>query len=221
MTEAESVGSQSKKASCQLAKFHYHLGSTIPELFQEGETGQSRQGPILQCRRGVRGMTYYFADHSTEGVSSLDGQAIMESAKKLYMDSECVRVGSNSFRRVKDYKVPYLPLYGRFQEVVEFHLVDKNEATSTSRSRPRPRTTSTSKAKEVEEETVTAKQPPNIKLPNNFELYVVHHCHADPKEEVKHMRWENVPLRRFSSSSATGSWRRARAKRRGIGYTIR
>lgn len=146
MAEIENPAIQSKKASCQVAKFHYHLTHTLPELFPSDAPRHSQ--PILQCRRGVRSMTYYFAEQQVEGVSSLDGQAIMESARKLYIHSECVRVSSSSFRRVKDYKVPYLPVYGRFQEIVEFQLIDHNEGGSRNsalRSKLRGRAPSTSK----------------------------------------------------------------------------
>jgi hypothetical protein len=115
MTEIESPASQSKKSSCQLAKFHYHLTNTIPELFSSGQkTPSSAEGMRLGSRKGTRNMTYYYAEHSGEGVSSLDGEAILASARKLYISSDCVRVNGSSFRKSKDYKVPYLPIYGRF-----------------------------------------------------------------------------------------------------------
>lgn len=134
-------------------------------------------------------------------MSSLDAQAILDSATKLYITSECVRVNANSFRKSKEYKVPYLPIYGRFHEIIEFHLIDKNEGGSLVRSRVRARNASTYKAKEVEDETGLTKQPPKIKLANNFELYVVHHCHLDPKQEGNQMRWESVIYPPFSSYS--------------------
>lgn len=143
-------------------------------------------------------------------MSSLDAEAILEAAKKLYISSDCVRVNGNSFRKSKDYKVPYLPVYGRFQEIIEFQLIDKNEVARTSNSIIKP--TSTSKAKQIEEDTPSAKHPPKVKLPNNFELFVIHHCHTDSKEEVKPMRWESVRLLRFSSSRGTDLWRRRRRR---------
>lgn len=88
MTEIESQSNQSKKASYQLAKFHYHLSNTIPELFVDSQIPTLSPGEkILRSKKGIRNMTYYFAEHCGEGVSSLDAEAILSSAKKLYITS--------------------------------------------------------------------------------------------------------------------------------------
>lgn len=68
-------------------------------------------------------MIYHYVTHSCEGVSSLDAQSILESAKKLYVTEECVRMSEKSFKNNKVYKVPYLPIYGNFNEILEFHLI--------------------------------------------------------------------------------------------------
>lgn len=149
MTEIETSPAQSKKASCQLAKFHYHLTNTIPELFQHEQTPSSQTGRILQARRGQRNMNFYFAQHTAEGVSSLDAEAILDSARKLYITSDCVRVGGGCFKKCSDYKVPYLPLYGRFQEIIEFHLLDKNDTAAPLKSSIRRRSSSSKVAKKT------------------------------------------------------------------------
>ncbi len=176
LVENESFSPQSKKAGFHIAKFHYHLHNTIPELLGESQSQVSPHKPtILRSRRADRNMVFHFASHSAEGVSTLDCESILESARKLYVGAECIRVGASSFKRSKAYKVPYLPIYGDFHEILEFQVVDRAESRP-SRSRLR------------EEEGKTAlKQGPSSS--NNFELYVIHHCHSGAKEGGERMRW--------------------------------
>lgn len=77
-TEVDSPFSQSKKASFQIAKFHYHLSNTVPELFPEIGTPKATQTPrFLRWKKSHRNMVYHYAAHSAEGVSSLDAQSIV------------------------------------------------------------------------------------------------------------------------------------------------
>lgn len=113
--ESESANTQSKKAGFHIAKFHYHINHTIPELFPESHSETTPQKPkILRSKKAERNMVFHFASHSGEGVGVLDSESILESAKKLYISSECIRMGAHSFKKNKAYKVPYLPIYGDF-----------------------------------------------------------------------------------------------------------
>lgn len=77
-TEVDSPFSQSKKASFQIAKFHYHLSNTIPELFPEHTASKTTQTPrFLRWKKSHRNMVIHYAAHSAEGVSSLDAQSIV------------------------------------------------------------------------------------------------------------------------------------------------
>lgn len=80
-------------------------------------------------------MIFHYVSHTAEGVSTLDAESILESAKKLYISSDCVRMSSTSFKKSKAFKVPYLPIYGDFHEILEFNLVDNADPRASKSSR--------------------------------------------------------------------------------------
>lgn len=107
------------------------------------------------------------------------------------------------------HKVPYLPIYGHFHEVVEFQIVDKTEGREVKSLR-----NTRMRAKEAEEE--TTKQPQSLIPINNFELYVIHHCQPLQKEGQESMRWESVGFTLFSLLKSTIFSRRATENRPSI-----
>jgi hypothetical protein len=46
-------------------------------------------------------------------------------------------MGEHIFKKSKAYKIPYLPIYGHFNEILEFHLINKSEAKQPGLSRIR------------------------------------------------------------------------------------
>jgi hypothetical protein len=136
LIESENINTQSKKAGFHIAKFHYHITHTIPQLFPQSHSEVPQQKPrILRSKKTDRNMVFHYACHSGEGVGTLDSESILESAVKLYVGSECIRVGANSFKKSKAYKVPYMPIYGDFHEILEFHLVEKGDLKPNKSSR--------------------------------------------------------------------------------------
>lgn len=75
-------------------------------------------------------MTYHYAKHSVEGITSLDAEAILSSAKKLYLDKDCIKMSNNTFKKNTQCKVPYLPICENFQEIIEFNLIMGNEVSN-------------------------------------------------------------------------------------------
>jgi hypothetical protein len=63
-------------------------------------------------------MTFYYANYTSEGIGNVDYEAIIESAKRLYINHECLKVSENSFKKMKRLKVPYFPVSGDFQEII-------------------------------------------------------------------------------------------------------
>jgi len=59
-------------------------------------------------------MIYYFSCFSSEGISTIDAEAILESAKKLYLGKDCIRMSDLVYKRNCQHKLPYLPVYGNF-----------------------------------------------------------------------------------------------------------
>jgi hypothetical protein len=99
---------------------------TIPTLFpQLQDTLPST--PTLLTKKGLRGMTFHFLQHSAEGVATLDAEAILLSARKIYIGSDSLKISNFSYKRSKTIKVPFMPIYGHFQEIIEFYIVDNNQ----------------------------------------------------------------------------------------------
>ncbi len=133
----EATMRQSKRAAARISNFHYHLQYTVPEVFpSELEKEQNSSSPILKTKKGLRSTTFHFAQHSTDGVSTLDAEAILLSALKIYVGPDCVKLSESSYKKVLTIKAPYLPVYGHFQEILEFYIIDHNkefQATDISR----------------------------------------------------------------------------------------
>ena len=150
-TEIDFLPNQSKKAAFHVTKFQYHLTHTVPVLFSESPDS------ILQGKKGHKKMNFNFATWTTEGVSAIDTEAILESARKLYLGPDCVKLNEHAYRRSTTHRLPYLPISGQFNEILEFHLVSKmDEASRLTRSK-----LPMSHAKIPEEEPVlrSARQP--------------------------------------------------------------
>ena len=193
-TFAEGLYRPSKRASAHISKFNYHLSHTVPELIQEKS---SVKGSFLQTKKGLRNTTFHFLEHSTEGVAMLDSEAILTSALKIYVGPECLKLSGNSYRKSKTVKTPYLPIFGQFDEIVEFCIVNQNEE-STPKFISKLVKSETSKLKDDNESGL--KLQSKKLLPSNYELYVVHHCQHEGEQQ---MPWENVRCLWYSSSRNT------------------
>ena len=109
----------SKRAAAHISKFHYHLEHTVPECFPTTiGTQYNKEEPILQTKKGLRNTTFHYAEHSTDGVGTIDAEAILLSALKIYVGSDSVKLSDTSYKKTKRVKTPYLPQYGVFQEIV-------------------------------------------------------------------------------------------------------
>lgn len=68
---------------------------------------------------------FHRLSHKVDGIGSLDQDAILQSARKLYFDKDCVKINSTSFKRQRAYKGSLFSREETFHEVIELHLVDR------------------------------------------------------------------------------------------------
>ena len=72
-TNRPSFTKPSKKAASHISKFTYHLQHTLPEHFSvEKPQHPQHSDPIVRMKKGIRNMNFHFAEHSSDGVGSLD-----------------------------------------------------------------------------------------------------------------------------------------------------
>ena len=48
--------------------------------------------PKIKSKKGIRGMTFHFADHVAEGVDIIDAESILLSAKKIYLGTDSLKI---------------------------------------------------------------------------------------------------------------------------------
>ena len=63
-------------------------------------------------------MTFYFADHMTEGVDIIDAESILLSAKKIYLTKDSIKINDNMYKNYKLLKTSFLPIYREFHEII-------------------------------------------------------------------------------------------------------
>ena len=199
-TKIENNFRQSKQAASYIHKFNYHLQHTVPSFLPSTNNQSSpQQSPTIASKKGLRSMNFHFAEHSVEGVGTIDAQTILLSALKIYVGPDCVKLSQSSYKKNHTMKASYLPIYGQFEEIIEFCLVDNNEEIleKTSSKWAKQSRIINSKTKDSDKQNSVLKSTMKTPLSNNYELFVIHYCHSQ-EEKKNHIKWESVTFILFS-----------------------
>ena len=72
-------------------------------------------------------MNVHFAEQIVEGVGIISAETILLSALKTYIGPDCVKLSETSFKKTHTVKASFLPIYGEFNEIIEFCIIDNSE----------------------------------------------------------------------------------------------
>jgi hypothetical protein len=124
----ENCNRYSKLAASHISKFKYHFEHTLPDLLTLQQSSQQKgKRPLVNIKKGLRNLNFHFAEHAAEGVGAIDAEAILLSAVKIYVGSDCVKISEHTYKKNTSVRASYMPIYGSFPEIIEFCLLDLNE----------------------------------------------------------------------------------------------